>query len=265
MKIYVINLKKRVDKKEKMLKQFDKLLIENFEFIEAIDGNELREDEIDKYCDFKKMSLISRKLTKAEIGCALSHKIAYEKIINGNEERSIILEDDVILEKDFIKITSLDDYNIDGIDILFLGLSTSNIENDNIKKYNYEKIGRYITNRGLTSRCYFEDQKVKINNIDFYKIDKVSYQRDFLTSAYAYAPNKKTCKKLLTINTPVIMQADYIWNFYHEFYMSAPLNPLAKYNLDDVSDIEAERYYYEHHITHSKNFLNRIKNKDFNT
>lgn len=265
MKIYVINLKRRSDKKEKMLKQFKDLSINNFEFIEAVDGNDLTKNEFLQVIDYKKMELISRKLTNAEIGCALSHKIVYEKIINGPEYRSIILEDDVILEKGFVNIASINGNSIANIDILFLGLSTSNIENDGVKKYEYQKIGKYITNRGLVSRCYFKDQKVKVNDIDFYKIHEVSYKRDFLISAYAYAPTKETCKKFLKANTPIIMQADYIWNFYHNFSMFAPLNQLVKYNLDDISDIETERYQYEHNAQHSNKFLQRINHPDFNT
>lgn len=42
-----------------------------------------------------------------EIGCAASHRLVYRKILEGNIDRAIILEDDSILKKNFLSIINL--------------------------------------------------------------------------------------------------------------------------------------------------------------
>lgn len=100
MKIFVISLAKDKHKKLLMKEQFDKLGIKNYEFIDAIYGNDLDESEIRKV--YRKTH--RRALTKGEIGCALSHLKAYKKMEHQNLQDAIIFEDDVTLDKDFMDV-----------------------------------------------------------------------------------------------------------------------------------------------------------------
>ena len=48
MKIYVINLKKDINKRQRIISMFQKLNISNYEIFDAVNGNELNHFEINK-------------------------------------------------------------------------------------------------------------------------------------------------------------------------------------------------------------------------
>jgi GR25 family glycosyltransferase involved in LPS biosynthesis len=264
MKIYIINLKRRLDRKKYMLNQLEEYGITNFEFIDAVDGDELTDFQIKKECNFKKMKRISRLLTKNEIACALSHQKVYKRIISENDNRAIILEDDTILSDTFNKIANLDGSIYKNIDIFFLHYFTSNIDGEKTKTYPYEKIGKRKIQNGLVSRCYFKNEPIDLEGEIFYKIDDISYKIDFLNSSAAYSPTIDTCKKLLELNTPIIMQSDYLWNYYHNFSLYGSLEDVISCDFSVSSSLETERKIYEHEETHSNTFLRRINSENFN-
>lgn len=102
---FIINMSSKVDRKKHMLKQIRNLSNDfKVEFFEAIDGN--NENELSKY-KFKTAQWFDpfnkKPLTKGEIGCALSHYILWEKIVNEKIEHAIIFEDDILIPDDFVK------------------------------------------------------------------------------------------------------------------------------------------------------------------
>jgi glycosyl transferase, family 25 len=68
-------------------------------FVKAIDGARLSADAY-----FSKsqpyLHLTGRLLSPAELGCTLSHAEAYKELLRSNEERALILEDDVIVDSE---------------------------------------------------------------------------------------------------------------------------------------------------------------------
>ena len=103
MKIYIINLEKDINKRKKIKNRLDNINIK-YEIINAIDG--INTDLYVQKGIYKGWvdSYHNRYITKGEIGCALSHYYIWERIINENIEKAIILEDDVeVLDKDFIE------------------------------------------------------------------------------------------------------------------------------------------------------------------
>ena len=96
--ILIINIKESVDRKEQILKQ-----IKNFSkkistvFIDAVNKNSITEEFIAENCDFYK----TQRRTNGEIACALSHRKAYQYILDNNLSNAVIVEDDIIFAKDF--------------------------------------------------------------------------------------------------------------------------------------------------------------------
>lgn len=78
--IYWVNMNRSSDRKEYMLSMFKQYDITNHKRIEAIDGNELQN---------------TRKLTKNELGCLLSHYKAIKTAHDNDLDYVIIMEDDV--------------------------------------------------------------------------------------------------------------------------------------------------------------------------
>lgn len=100
MKTYVINLKQAESRRiriKKLLSSYEGL---DLNFIEAVDGRIMNEEEIDLLFDRKTaFKYYGRNLMKGEIGCTLSHIACFNHMLEQNEKSVLILEDDV----EFIK------------------------------------------------------------------------------------------------------------------------------------------------------------------
>ena len=90
MKIYVINLEKDIEKKNNVISLFQKLNINNYEIINAVDGKKLKDYNIyDKWFD----PWSHLHLTQGEVGCALSHIKIWNEFNDSDEPLIMILED----------------------------------------------------------------------------------------------------------------------------------------------------------------------------
>lgn len=105
--IFIVNLKKDIEKKEYMQELCQKHNLQ-VEFIEAVEGRALDEEDIaELYSREKTIDALGRKLSRGEIGCALSHKTIYEKILYKNIEIALILEDDIDFNADLLTLLNV--------------------------------------------------------------------------------------------------------------------------------------------------------------
>ncbi|WP_241189797.1 glycosyltransferase family 25 protein [Enterobacter ludwigii] len=95
MKIFIVNLKKSVERRKKMEAQLNALGL-SAEFIEAVDGRLMSEEERKGVT-----ANVNYAFLPGEIGCALSHQKIYKKMIDEKIGEALILEDDVVLNDDF--------------------------------------------------------------------------------------------------------------------------------------------------------------------
>lgn len=115
-KIYIINLKRRPDRKKIMIDKLEKIGLRNYEFINAVDG---LKPKISKVFDELKAKNKTRILNYGHFGCILSHIKVIKKAIANNYNRVMILEDDIEFPDDFIdRIFNID---VPEFDILYLG------------------------------------------------------------------------------------------------------------------------------------------------
>ena len=93
-----MNLKRREDRKIAMIEQFERENVTNYEFIEAVDGNELTESEELRLL-FERNNFDYR---KGIMGCALSHLHIWNTLIQDNDNNYyVVLEDDIELSTGF--------------------------------------------------------------------------------------------------------------------------------------------------------------------
>ena len=122
MKHYYINLESREDRKNNMEKLFADLEIENYERINAVEGNLVDYQKVIdnkmKVCERWLDPLEDRPLTPGEVGCTLSHITAWSKIVTSNEP-AIILEDDLYHSSDKYNITQISE-KLDEFDLVYL-------------------------------------------------------------------------------------------------------------------------------------------------
>lgn len=102
MKKYLISLDKDFHRRELFFAQNDTQDFIHFPAYNTMDGDE---NELCKHFDFDLfMQRYSRKVTKGEIGCTLSHLSVYQQIIDseiGEEEYCLICEDDALFCSNF--------------------------------------------------------------------------------------------------------------------------------------------------------------------
>ncbi|XP_005992172.1 procollagen galactosyltransferase 1 isoform X1 [Latimeria chalumnae] len=99
--IYLINLVRRQDRRERMLQTLYELKIDA-KVVDAVDGSALNSSDIKAlgvnllpgYYD----PFSGRTLTKGEVGCFLSHYFIWKEIVDLQLERSVVFEDDVRFE-----------------------------------------------------------------------------------------------------------------------------------------------------------------------
>ncbi len=97
--LFVINLAKSQNRRAHMQQQLGSLGL-SYEFIKAVDGKAIKERDLPPIDHAFAEKLSYRKApTKAEIGCALSHLKAYQKIVREGMEYACIMEDDVLIRR----------------------------------------------------------------------------------------------------------------------------------------------------------------------
>lgn len=132
--IKIINLARRIDRKEKMDALFKRHRISNYDFVEAVDGLSLQLT-YDVYMLFKRNDFGNR---KGFIGCAMSHYALWLQLVKSNDSKYIIFEDDIQIEPEFAdRMKKVQNEITDKTDILYLGLSTYD-QNDPIKRASIE-------------------------------------------------------------------------------------------------------------------------------
>lgn len=152
--IFYINLDKRPDRNAQILEQLSALNL-SAERVSAVNGGDLSEPE--KSFVNRENFLLNTKhhISNGEIGCAMSHRLIWQKMLDDNLDYALILEDDVVLDKsllsilnnadfyqqfDFINLSSCFPYN-PNIDVLksLLNRQKSIKRNTNFQKIDWSK------------------------------------------------------------------------------------------------------------------------------
>ncbi len=187
--ITVINLKKDTDRKAHITQQLNSLNFE-FCFFEAIYGADLSDKEFDIAYNPKNSIKMGRGLlSKNEIGCALSHFGIYQKMLDDDIDKMIILEDDVTLDQEFKKALSIIDCLPKNWELFLL---------------NYQQ---HLSNK--KELCNF-NIKLKNNPTLF----DIKLSPTFRSSAAAYVINKRGAKRMLSYKDFIYQALDYYTGNY---------------------------------------------------
>ena len=106
-KIYVINLKRETKRRKNIIEELKKQNIQNFEIIDAIDGEKINKSDLDLLIskNNKFINPINTNMNAAEICCSLSHIKVYKKFIETNIEYA--LPENTVVEIKVYNITSI--------------------------------------------------------------------------------------------------------------------------------------------------------------
>lgn len=205
MKVYCINLKRSTERRAKMEVELGKTSLP-YEFIDAIDGRAMSDKEIKRvYSNIRTLFRRGLPMTRGEIGCVLSHLLFYDKVLAGEDEIALVLEDDVIL--------------YDGAQQAF------------------EKVAEFLSRTKEPTIVEFpgvaRDLKVA-------KGDELVRVRS-AQGTYAYAVNKAGAKLLKKAFTPVCMPADFYRYLIRHFGLNYWVYPKMVVSVDMIGESSVGR------------------------
>lgn len=185
-KVYLINLDRRPDRLENMKKKLKDMggIFNNFNRFQAIDGNNITDDQILNLCSTNTINSLKNKFhlhadirSKAGIGCYLSHYNVWLDIIKNNYNNVLILEDDTFTDLSYKEIMQYIDTLPEDYDIAFLSYYNFNktisptthvnqkwIKSDGYTFYNMDSY--IISNKG--AKLFVEKALPISNQVDSY-------------------------------------------------------------------------------------------------
>lgn len=186
VKAYVINLPRSTSRRASMAGQLERMSLP-YEFVEAVDGHALTPSERAGLVDEAAVARYPGWLTPGTIGCALSHRRAYERIFDSKEDVALVLEDDVVLPATISETVTELVPHMYGSEIVLL----------------------YYRNFGV---CDFSASDA----IELEAGAKLAYPLDVNQplTASAYLITREACRKLIEAIVPVRVAADKWKHFY---------------------------------------------------
>ncbi|KAA6334520.1 hypothetical protein EZS27_017172 [termite gut metagenome] len=101
MKVYIINLKSSMDRRQYMYDILKPFSAFDIQFVDGIDGRLLSDKERDDLFDLKdSFKRYGRECNPGEQGCTLSHLKCYDMLIKSRENYALIFEDDIVVDKE---------------------------------------------------------------------------------------------------------------------------------------------------------------------
>nr|WP_129733146.1 glycosyltransferase family 25 protein [Parabacteroides goldsteinii] len=182
IKTYVINLKESVARREKALAEIQKYPCMDVEWVEAVNGKNLSPEDVRER--FNIMEFIYRNLRtlrRGEIGCTLSHRECYRRLLESEDEYALILEDD------------------------FVFLAPERVE-DILEKIigQLKKTTPHLISLSANHSVYYRKKQHQIDNYSICKLWSA-------WGTFAYLINRKAAKKLLSVSRPFIVADDFTY------------------------------------------------------
>lgn len=221
-KIYVINLKRRPDRKNSLINSLHGI---DLTFIEAVDGKEL---SVDQLITEKKLNTSFfdpwGKITMGIFACALSHKKAWEQALADGVETALFLEDDVYLPFPVLEngnftsqyksiFNEIQQYDWD---LIHLGKKTSGQTGINVGEHlvipvfntNYNGAHAYVATRDM----------IKDMSEKYYPIKYASdiYLEQFYNSHNTFTLRKNLFKQISDNFNPENADSDTYYNEFRE-------------------------------------------------
>lgn len=103
LRVLVITLPDAQERREQ-IRQLLTALGLPFEFFPGVDGRAFDVAAHPAYDSARRRRAFGRDLTSGEIGCLLSHRAVYEKMLAESLDEVLVLEDDVLLGPDFLRV-----------------------------------------------------------------------------------------------------------------------------------------------------------------
>ncbi|WP_234571675.1 glycosyltransferase family 25 protein [Rhodohalobacter sp. 614A] len=215
-KVYVISLKRSSDRHALIKERLDGL---NYEIFWGFDGRELEYKDMHRQGLYhpnlskllkKRKGKPAKNMSRNQIGCALSHVGVYEEIIKNNYSKTLVLEDDPIIN--FGAADSLEkalQEMPDTWDFLYLGYHGANKNPTTLLKLQKNVLT-------ITSKLVKPFERLRMIDEDvmdgwFAKPYSENLEKaGTYLGTYAYGITPEGAKKILKFQRPVVQEADNV-------------------------------------------------------
>jgi glycosyl transferase, family 25 len=228
--VFVISLKESDQRRKRTEKHLKEIGLP-FEWFDAVNGKDLSQEEINNLCDTEAIKEHPVWLSRGAIGCALSHYYLYHEIIKRNLPFALILEDDIIMEKDFL----------DCFDPLTNSLKEREI------------VALFYQSKSILK--LIASSKISLGKkYSTYLPEKISQP----ISTGAYIITLSACKSLIEVILPVRCSAD-TWSLYHSLGAFDRLRCLYPRPVDSTDEASTIQYKNQNWKFNMKKFIERHK------
>lgn len=97
---FVINMAKHAERRAAMTERLGAIGLP-FTFFEAVDGYALSLADCQVYDGARRRRWFGRDMTQGEVGCLMSHRAIYQRMVDEDIPVALVLEDDVMFEAEF--------------------------------------------------------------------------------------------------------------------------------------------------------------------
>ena len=186
-KIYIINLKRREDRKKQVLEQLTKHDIKDYEFVEAVDG---QDPDIQKiYRRLREKSSPTDIGAVGHFGCLLSHEKVYKKALKDKVNSFMVLEDDIILKDNFLE--RINKIQVPDWECIYLGAP---LEQKKLFYNGWVKHNKFSTTHGMIIK----------SSIIKYLLETIGEYDDYIDVKYSHTLQKD--KKTYLLNDVLLTE-----------------------------------------------------------
>lgn len=204
--IYILSLKRATDRHEHFKNELNGL---DYNVYYGQDKNDydveaLKSSRIYNEAQARNNHRLGRPMSLGQICCSWSHRLIYEDILKNNFDRVLILEDDVVIDKENALL--LPDVFAElppNWELLYLGFS----KKENIPVHAWPKKLFYHFLRAFNG---IKLTHKAISNLYPVKVSQHIYKSGYHDCTHAYALTASAAKKLIDIQTPISFIADHL-------------------------------------------------------
>ena len=95
--VYVLSLRRNKMRRRRIQNHLEDLGL-SFDWVDAVDGRKLSSSQKNAYLSNERRSFAPGPMSDGAIGCLLSHRLAWQRIISNTESAALIIEDDAVLQ-----------------------------------------------------------------------------------------------------------------------------------------------------------------------
>lgn len=248
--VFYINLDGRSDREQFINKQLDEVGLSATR-VSAVLGRDLTEVEKNIVNFEKYICVMKRPINDGEIGCALSHRKVWQRIVDEQLPYALVLEDDVTLDHALKPFLNCED-NYNKFDVINLASAEPYYPK-------IETIRNIIGNREIVCRPKSNQSSdlVLWQQLDWrrswnvYSITKTNHEVYILecnptpASTNGYIVSLKGAGSLLQASDELFVPIDYVWRYAPkklvQGFLAKPLITQAEFN----SDIQGSKPNYQ--------------------